>query len=327
MNETNNCVYQTIDVKNNDYLTIAQIKHLPQDTFHHISLHNAMSMGYITIKETSESGSVNNILVINESEDSVFMMDGDLLKGAKQNRVLNSSILLPPNSKSIIPVSCVEQGRWSDRTPHFSPSDEIAAKNIRMGKHDNIFSKSNIMPSHTKHFVDQGEVWDNVSMCASISGTTSSAPTGSHSDMFAAKRQDFQRYVRGFVLNPDANGLAYFIDGELMGCEIFNRRSIYCDYFDKILISIAFEVDSLFLRSRQSSRWDSLFSNRKTLSNSDVSDVLYSSFFDIDNGVAAVDSCKGVALGNEFRLRDNKSMFYSLMFDDHTIHKSLLVAN
>ena len=70
MNEPNNCVYQTIDVKNNDYLTIAQIKHLPQDTFHHISLHNAMSMGYITVKETSESGSVNNILVINESEDS-----------------------------------------------------------------------------------------------------------------------------------------------------------------------------------------------------------------------------------------------------------------
>ena len=326
MNEQIKSNYQAIDVQNNDNLTIAQIQYLPQDTFHHVSLHHAMSAGHITIKETSDSGSVNNILVINESEDSVFIMDGDLLKGAKQNRVLNSSILLAPNSKSIVPVSCVEQGRWSHRTSHFSPSDEIAAKNIRMGKHDNIFSKSNMMPSHTKHHVDQGEVWDNVSMCANIAGTTASAPTGSHSDMFAAKRQDFQSYIRDFILNPEANGLAYFIDGKLMGCEIFNRRSIYCDYFDKILMSIAFEVDSQ-LRANQSSRWGSLFSRQKTLSHDEVSSVLCSSFFDFDNSVDRVDSCKAVVLGNENRLRDKNHMFYSLIFDNHTIHKSLLVSN
>ena len=66
MNEQIKSNYQAIDVQNNDNLTIAQIQYLPQDTFHHVSLHHAMSAGHITIKETSDSGSVNNILVINE---------------------------------------------------------------------------------------------------------------------------------------------------------------------------------------------------------------------------------------------------------------------
>ena len=234
MNENINSNYQAIDIQSNQCLTIAQIKHLPQDTFHHISLHEAMSLEQITIKEVSESGNVNNVLIINESEDSVFIMDGDLLKGAKQNRVLNTSILLPPNSKSIIPVSCVEQGRWSHRTSSFSPSDEIAAKNIRMGKHDDIYSKSATSSFDMKHDVNQGKVWDNVHFCADISGSLSATPTGSHSDMFHFKRKDFQSYVGSFKMSQESNGLVYFINGNLMGCEIFNRKSIYHDYFDKI---------------------------------------------------------------------------------------------
>jgi hypothetical protein len=48
------------------------------------------------------------------------MLDGEELIGAKQNRVLNLTILAGARSSLIIPVSCVEAGRWNMQSQHFS---------------------------------------------------------------------------------------------------------------------------------------------------------------------------------------------------------------
>lgn len=49
----------------------------------------------------------------NRGLDPAFLLDGEELVGAKQNRILNLSILVPGQTSLEIPVSCVEQSRWS----------------------------------------------------------------------------------------------------------------------------------------------------------------------------------------------------------------------
>lgn len=78
----------------------------------YLTLGEALAAGTLTITEISEGGSVPELAVINEGNLPVLFLDGEELAGAKQNRVVNTTILLKEHSKTVIPVSCVEQGRW-----------------------------------------------------------------------------------------------------------------------------------------------------------------------------------------------------------------------
>ncbi len=66
----------------------------------------------LLVEEVSEGGSVSDLLVENKGDLRVLFLEGEELVGAKQNRILNTSVLVAAHTKIKIPVSCVEQGRW-----------------------------------------------------------------------------------------------------------------------------------------------------------------------------------------------------------------------
>ena len=90
----------------------------------------AVAAGTVTVEEVSESGSVPTLLVSNDS-DQRGCFEGKEPRGAKQNRVLNTSVLIGARTKTTIPVSCVEQGRWHFRTRQFTPSDSYSSSKLR----------------------------------------------------------------------------------------------------------------------------------------------------------------------------------------------------
>ena len=69
--------------------------------------------------------------VLNRADVSVLLLDGEELVGAKQNRVLNTSILLKAQSEGVIPVSCTEHGRWSYMSAEFAASDDVMSPTLR----------------------------------------------------------------------------------------------------------------------------------------------------------------------------------------------------
>ena len=86
----------------------------------YLTLDEALEQKCSEVTEVSEGGSVPELKFVNSGARPVFLLDGEQLIGAKQNRVLNLSILVAGGKTIIIPVSCVEAGRWRHSTRDFS---------------------------------------------------------------------------------------------------------------------------------------------------------------------------------------------------------------
>src|SRR4051794_7762996 len=87
--------------------------------------------GGLAVTELDEAGSISSLFVTNPLDVNVLMFAGEELVGAKQNRIVDRSILIQAQSKTAIPVSCVERGRWSHESESFSPAPHTAYLSLR----------------------------------------------------------------------------------------------------------------------------------------------------------------------------------------------------
>ena len=125
----------------------------------YLTLDEAQKAGIARVSEVSEAGSVPDLNFLNKGDKAVFLLDGEELVGAKQNRILNLSILVPENSEINIPVSCVERGRWSYKSDYFRSSDRSYFSKGRAKKARRV---SNSLRNLKTARSNQWEIWEDV---------------------------------------------------------------------------------------------------------------------------------------------------------------------
>ncbi len=76
-----------------------------------MKLKETLIQNLLKITELNDSGAVPQLKVMKNAELPVLILDVEELMGAKQNRIVNTNILLSEKFETIIPVSGVEQGR------------------------------------------------------------------------------------------------------------------------------------------------------------------------------------------------------------------------
>ncbi len=126
-----------------------------------ITLDEALAQRALVITEINESGRVPELKVVNNSRQKILLLDGEELVGAKQNRVLNVTILLAPNSETLIPVSCIEQGRWSYASKEFSSANRTMSADLRKKKTQSVHNRVRESGSFAS---DQGEIWEEINL-------------------------------------------------------------------------------------------------------------------------------------------------------------------
>ena len=90
------------------------------------------------VTEVSEAGSVPFLQVANGADRPLLLLDGQELIGAKQNRILDTTVLVAAHTEVTIPVSCVEQGRWGYRGRQFRPGDASLYASLRARKASHV---------------------------------------------------------------------------------------------------------------------------------------------------------------------------------------------
>ena len=112
-------------------LTLVPILRDGQGENGYLTLPDALQTGDFVVTEVDAAGSVPEVQVINRLDNAVLLLDGEELVGAKQNRVVNTTILIAAQNKLVIPVSCTEQGRWHETTDQFADSGVVMPPSVR----------------------------------------------------------------------------------------------------------------------------------------------------------------------------------------------------
>jgi hypothetical protein len=203
----------------------------------YLTLDEALSQNSARITEISESGSVPDLQFVNDGDKPVLLLDGEELVGAKQNRVLNLSILVPAKSTISIPVSCVEHGRWSYKSDQFFSEDRVHFSSGRSAK---AASVSMSMSSGGSRHSNQGEVWDDIAEKSSRLGVSS--PTDSMSDIYEEKRHSIDKFVNSTTAADQQIGGIFCIDGAVAGIDMFDVPHTFNQLFSKLVRSYALDA-------------------------------------------------------------------------------------
>lgn len=198
----------------------------------YLTLSEAMAARCIIVTEVSKSGSVPELKVVSRSDRPILLIDGEELIGAKQNRVLNTTILLKERSETIIPVSCVEQGRWSYASAEFATSNTIMSSSIRVLK---LKSVSEALDAEGRFRADQGRVWDEIEWLQRRAGVASS--TGAMQDVFRALSDDMAACERTFMPVAGQTGIIVVIDGSVAGFDAVAHADAYAKLHPKLIRS------------------------------------------------------------------------------------------
>ena len=195
-----------------------------------VMLDEAIKNGWIEIAEL-DGGRVPQVRISNLSKRTIYIMGGEILTGARQDRILASDLLLDPGTRNLVaPVFCVEHGRWTAVSPNFTTKNNIGTYDLRAkaaGKSESA----------------QAEIWNNVADQNARVGAAS--PTGAYQDAYEAegnkrKIQAIEEKMSAIPrLMKDTVGVVIALGGKIVSVDIFADPALFQKQWPKILRSSA----------------------------------------------------------------------------------------
>jgi hypothetical protein len=157
--------------------------------------------------------------------------------GARQNRIVNISILVGAGRKLVIPVSCVEQGRWSYRSAEFSAAKRSLFASAKAKK---MAAVSRSMRDEGERRSNQGEVWDDISEKIAFSRVVSQ--TSAMADVYEAIEPDLAAYEESIAVAEGQQGAVFANRDRVIGLEFFDSPAAFARCFTKIVRAYAMDA-------------------------------------------------------------------------------------
>jgi len=269
--------------------------------FDYLTLDEALSQNLIDVVEIDKDGSVPELKVVNKSDRMVLILDGEELVGARQNRIVNTTILIPAKSTTVIPVSCVEQGRWSYDTDKFYSLKRVMSPKMRACKSDQVRHSLN----YAKNFrSDQSAIWNEIS-CKAMR-LDAESPSMAMSKIYEKKASGIQDYVKHFELIESQIGAVFMINGRIVGMDCFGKTDTFASVFKKLVESYALDaIDADGSKKEQRPK------------KNDAKQFLTAA------AACRIEPHASVGLGTDCRLESSSATGFALVNDDRILHLSV----
>jgi hypothetical protein len=198
-----------------------------------VTLDEALGAGWARIQDP---GVVEQATLEYTGERPMFLLDGEEILGALQNRVVNTAVLVGENSIVELPVSCAEEGRWSGGE-EFSAGHSAAFPSLRAALADTV---TRSLRAGGGFVSDQMIVWDSIQR--TLTGLNVQSATTSMHDAYETLRDEVKRYVEGMDFNGRFSGLIAVVGGRVLGMDYFGSRSLFGKLKEKLVLSYGLEA-------------------------------------------------------------------------------------
>ncbi len=191
----------------------------------------AIRSGQVKVQE-KDGGEVNTVRIKNTDKTYVFGMAGEIVSGAKQDRMLQDDVLLAPGSGWLdVPVYCTEHGRWTDSSLSFGTKGYVASGGIR---------------ERAAKTESQQEVWDAVD--AAHTGIGVATPSRAFAKVYEDKgaQEEAKPYLDKFdglpALFPGALGVAVAVGSRIICVDLFGSPDLFRNMWPKLLRSYVIDA-------------------------------------------------------------------------------------
>lgn len=274
------------------------------------TLDEALGRGWLRVYEKGD-GQVQEVLVRNGSRHHIFLMAGEIISGAKQDRVIRTDTLLRPHGPEVaVPVYCVEKGRWAGHGTAFGSEKGFASSTLRRTAQSEE---------------GQDAVWDEVDRVAEAAGVTSD--TSSFQDVVADEkvRHALGEYDRcmptppsrciGAVIvidNGSSEGTAYATQAShrIAGVEVFANEVLFAALWPKLRRGYALDA---YLPMRREAP-DMIQPMRRRIDSDDIR-----AFLDRAHGARFIRK-DAVDLGSMLAIRGNGIAGEGLVSEHRVVH-------
>ncbi len=219
--------------------------------------HRRYMGGYLTLKEAVDDDKVrvtehvsddpryggpevNTLYIENISADTVLILNGEVVTGGSQDRMVQTDVVLVPHSGKIdLSVYCVEAHRWQGDSDAFSVVENSLPPNeIRMAAMNGS---------------SQETVWERVE------SKLNKNDVHSENSRILDIRLDstFQEHVKNYVAalrdafreKSEIIGVVVVSGSEVIGCELFATNNLFKKHFPNLLQSYASQVEDTHTRA------------------------------------------------------------------------------
>lgn len=277
----------------------------------YLTLEEGIDNSCLVVEEVDESGSVNDILFRNKSDKKALLFEGEEFLGAKQNRILNVSIFADADSKQVIPVSCVEAGRWQHRSKRtdqrrFRMADRMHYARGRAAENSAVNLN---LAARNEYRGNQSGVWQDIR--AKSARLNAQSQTGASDAMFQSTAELMDKHVTTIKHKKKQIGSAFVVDGVVSGVEIFASEKTHAHMLPRLVRSYA--LDAIDNQRMEHADTDAKIDDDNTVKRrtKEFIEGLQNSW---------IKETKGVCLGHNIRFQDEDITGGALVHDDTVLH-------